>query len=102
MEVLDLRQQFSLPVFEPLRTGERLALRAGAMPARVVGDALVPAGAALFEMAAKGHGAAQFNRAHRTALGTTEPVGVALAVPFAAAAEDVRHLEWRTHDGGQK
>ncbi|XYJ92276.1 Transposase (plasmid) [Cupriavidus necator] len=33
MEILDLGQQLSLPVFEPLRAGERLALRAGAMPA---------------------------------------------------------------------
>ena len=52
VEILDPGQQLSLPVFEPLRAGERLALRAGAMPARVVGDALVTAGVALFDMAA--------------------------------------------------
>jgi len=50
MEILDLGKQFGLPVFEPLRTGERLALRAGAMPARVEGDALMATGIALFDM----------------------------------------------------
>ena len=102
MEILDLGQQLGLPAFEPLRAGERLALRAGAMPARVVGDALVTAGVALFDMAAEGRGAAQFDRAHRTPLGTTEPVGMGLPVLRAAAAEDVRHLECRTHDCVQK
>lgn len=40
------------------------------MPARVVGDALVTAGVALSDMAADGRGAAQFDRAHGTPLGT--------------------------------
>ena len=102
VEILDLGQQLSLPVFKPLRAGERLALRAGPMPARVVGDALVTAGVALFDMAAEGRGAAQFDRAHGTPLGTAEPAGMTLPVLRPAAAEDIRHLECRTHDGVQK
>jgi hypothetical protein len=51
------------------------------MSARVVGDALVTAGVTLFDMAAEGGGAAQLDRAHRTPLRTTEPVGVAVPVP---------------------
>jgi hypothetical protein len=54
-----------------LRAGERLALRAGPMPARVVGDALVTAGVALFDMAAEGRGAAQLDGTHRASLHTT-------------------------------
>ena len=33
MEVLNVGQQFGLPALEPLRAGERLALRTAAMPA---------------------------------------------------------------------
>jgi hypothetical protein len=47
-------------VFEPLRTGERLALGAGAMPAR----------------ATECSGATQLDRAHRAPLGATEPAGM--------------------------
>lgn len=72
------------------------------MPARVVGDALVSAGVALFDMAAEGRGAAQLDRAHRAPLRTTESTGVALPVLRPAAAEDVRHLKCRTHDRVQK
>ena len=72
------------------------------MPARVVGDALVAAGVALFDMATEGRGATQLDRAHRTPLGTTEPTGVALPILGSAAAEDIRHLECRTHDRVQK
>ena len=72
------------------------------MPARVVGDALVAAGVALFDMASDGRGATQLDRAHRTPLGTTEPVGVALPILGSAAAEDVRHFQWRAHTRVQK
>jgi hypothetical protein len=41
----------------------------------------VTAGVTLFDMAAEGGGAAQLDRAHRTPLRTTEPVGVAVPVP---------------------
>jgi hypothetical protein len=70
--------------------------------ARVVGDALVSAGVALFDMAAEGRGAAQLDRAHRAPLRTTESTGVALPVLRPTAAEDVRHRKCRTHDRVQK
>jgi hypothetical protein len=72
------------------------------MPARVVGDALVTAGVALFDMAAEGRGAAQLDRAHRAPLRTAESVGMVLPVLRSAAAEDVRHFQWRGHGRVQK
>jgi hypothetical protein len=54
MEILDLGQQFSLPVFEPLRVGERLALGTMAIATRVVGDPLMSARVALLDMTADG------------------------------------------------
>ena len=46
-------EQFGLPILEPLRAGERLALRAVPIAAAVVGDALVAAGVALLDVAAE-------------------------------------------------
>jgi hypothetical protein len=46
------------------------------MPARVVGDPLVSAGIALFDMATECSGATQLDRAHRAPLGATEPAGM--------------------------
>jgi hypothetical protein len=65
------------------------------MPARVVGDAPVPAGVALFDMAAEGGGAAQFDRAHGAQLPTAERIGMRLTESGPEATEDVRHFERR-------
>jgi hypothetical protein len=72
------------------------------MAARVVGNALMAAGIALLNMSAERGGATQLDGAHRAPLGTTEGVGMGLPVPWAAAAEDVRHLERRSHRRLQK
>jgi hypothetical protein len=102
MEILDLGQQFSLPVFEPLRAGERLALGTMAIATRVVGDPLMAARVALLDMTAERGGATQLDGAHRAPLGTTECVGMGLPILRAAAAEDVRYFERRSHRGLQK
>src|ERR1700761_3587403 len=72
------------------------------MQRTLAGDALLAAGVALFDMATEGRGATQLDRAHRTPLGTTEPVGVALPMLGSAAAEGVRHFQWRAHARVQK
>jgi hypothetical protein len=64
MEILDCWEQFGLAVFEPLRTGKRLALGTMPISARVEGDALMSAGVTLFDMATECSGAAQFDRTH--------------------------------------
>ena len=48
-------------------------------------------------MATKGCRAAQFNRAHHTSLDTTEMTVMGLSISFAMVAEDIRHLQSRSH-----
>lgn len=72
------------------------------MAARVVGNALMTTCIALLNMSAERGGATQLDGAHRAPLGTTERVGMGLPVLWAAAAEDVRHLERRSHRRLQK
>ena len=92
VEVLD-RQQLGLPVLEPLRAHQRLALRAMAIPAAVERDALVAAGIALLDVTAKGSRAAALDGAHDAALSAAERGSVFLTVGRADLAKDVRHLE---------
>ena len=55
-------------VVKPLGTGQRLALRAVAIVARVVRDALVATGIALLDMAAERSRATPFDRRHHATL----------------------------------
>ena len=57
---------------------------------------------ALLNMSTECGGTAQFDRAHRAPLGTTESVGMGLPVLRAAAAKDVRHFERGSHRQVQK
>ena len=91
-----------MPAFEPLRAGERLALWAMPVAARVVSDALMATRIALLDMSAERGGTTQLDGAHHTPLDTTESVGMSLPVLRSAAAKDVRHLERRAHRGLQK
>jgi hypothetical protein len=52
MEILHAAEQLGLPVFQPLRPRQRLAFGTSPMATAVVGDALMTAGVALFDMAA--------------------------------------------------
>ena len=93
MELLDVGEQFGLPVFQPLRSGERLALGTMAISARVVGDALMATGIALFDVAAEGGGATPFDGAHGAQLPAAKRVGVRLPIGGAEVTEDIRHFE---------
>ncbi len=85
-------QQIGPTVIEPFCSRERLALRTVPVSARVVGDALMPAGIALLEVATKHLGATLLDRAHHPTLGTVERAGVCLPVCLTIAAKDVRHF----------
>ena len=63
MEVIDW-EKFSGALLEPLSSGCRLAFRAMAIAARVIGDYLVAATVALLDMAAKSRGAAADDIVH--------------------------------------
>jgi hypothetical protein len=65
MEISD-RQQFGLPVFEPLCTLRVLALRAMSVAAGVIGYARVVALAAFFGMTAEHGGTADLDCPHHT------------------------------------
>ena len=103
MEILDAVQQLGLPVFQPLRPSEGLALGTVAIAATVIRDALMAAGIALFDMATEGGGATQFDGAHGPQLPAAQRIGVRLPIARAEAAEDIRHFErWRAQRRAQK
>jgi hypothetical protein len=81
------------PVIQPLRTNQRLTLRAVPIAATVEGDTLVATSITLLDMTAKRCRAATLDRAHDAALPTAERVAVFLAVGRPGLTEDVRQLE---------
>lgn len=62
------RQQFGLPVFQPLRAGQALAFWAVSITVAVVRDAFMAACVTPFDMASERSGATEFDRAHHAAL----------------------------------
>jgi hypothetical protein len=86
-------QQLGAPLLQPLLAHQRLALRAVAIPAAVVSDALVAATVAALDMATQRGRAAQLDCTHDTALRAIERAGVIAAEGSAEAAEDIRHLQ---------
>ena len=95
VEIVDPVEQLGLPIFEPLRAGERLALGAGAVATAVIGDALMAAAIALLDMATEGSAATAFNGAHGAQLPAAKRRGMRLPVSGPAVAEHVRHFEAR-------
>ena len=84
-------EQFPLARLEPALARLRLALRAVAVPTRVIGDGLMPAGVTVIEMATERGGATARDRAEHRALLHAQPrmlldEGVTLRV------EDIGHL----------
>jgi len=61
-------EELGSSVVKPLGTGQQLALRAVAIAARVVRDALVATGIALLDMAAERSRATPFDRRHHATL----------------------------------
>jgi len=92
VEILDW-QQFSLPVLKPLCSHQRLTLWAMAIAATVEGDALVPTGIALFDVAAKRRSATLFDGTHDAALPQAQSPRMLRTIGRADLAKDVRHLQ---------
>ena len=97
MEILH-GQQVGLAIREPLGARQPLALRAVPIAAAVVGDADLAAVVALLDVAAERRGAARLDGRHDAALVGQEPTTLRDAERLAMAAEDVRHLQYGTHE----
>jgi hypothetical protein len=91
------RQQFGLALFEPLGSGQGLAL--GAMPIRtgVVGIPFVPALVTSFQMAAQFGCAAQFYGAQYALLPRRQRCGVRVAKLLAMRTHNIGDFECRPH-----
>src|ERR1700748_1617302 len=68
-----------------------------AIAAGIVGTADQPAVAALFDMPTEHRRATSLDRRHDTPLDPTEMCAMAPTKRLAVAAEDIRHLQRRTH-----
>jgi hypothetical protein len=103
MEILHAAEQLGLPVFQPLRPRQRLAFGTSPMATAVVGDALMTAGVALFDMAAEGGGATAFDGADGAQLPAAQRISVHLPIGGAEVVEDICHFErWRAQWRAQK
>ena len=91
------RQQFGLPIREPLGPRQPLAFGTVTVAARVVSDADCTAIVALLDMAAEHRRPARRDGAHDPSLDAPEMTGARLSKRFAMAAEDIRHLQSRNH-----
>src|ERR1700757_3925151 len=94
-------QQLGLPIREPLHPRQPLAFGTVTVAAGVVSDARCATIIALFDMAAERGRSAGRNGAHDAPLDAPEMTGVRLSKRFAMAAEDIRHLQSRSHDPAQ-
>ncbi len=81
----------------PDRPAPALALRAMPVAAGVVGDAAVRAVLANFDMSTERRGATGFDRPHDAAFNASHRGAMSSPVGSAMAAENVRHLQGRTH-----
>ena len=90
-------KQLSLPLREPLGPCQALAFRTVTIAARVVGDAGRTTIIALLDMATERRRPAGRDGAHDATLDAPEMTGMRLSERFAMAAEDIRHLQSRSH-----
>jgi hypothetical protein len=91
------RQQLALAIGEPLGAGETLALRTVPVAAGIVGNGGLTAILAAFDMAAERRCPAHLARRHDAALSESQAAGLVVAIDGTIAAEDIRHLERRSH-----
>jgi len=91
------RQQFGLALFEPLGSGQGLAL--GTMPirTRVIGIPFVPALVTAFQMAAQFGCAAQFYGAQYALLPRRQRGGVRMAKLLAMRTHNIGDFQCRSH-----
>jgi hypothetical protein len=90
-------QQFGLSIRKPSGARQSLALRTMPVATRVVGDAGRTTIIALLDMATERRRPAGGDGAHDAPLDATEMTGVRLSERFAMAAENIRHLQPRSH-----
>jgi hypothetical protein len=90
------RKQFSLAIFYPLRTCERLTLRAVAIATAVIADALMTAVVTALDVTAEGSGAACSNSLHDAPLRTRERALVLRTIGVTVPADDLRQLDLRS------
>ena len=86
-------EQFRLTVLEPLRPRETLALRAVAVAARVVRDALMAAIAAPLDVTAERGGAATLDRDHGAPPRGGQRRAMLITESRAEVAEHIRHFQ---------
>ena len=95
-------QQLSFSCLHPLRRSGGLALGAMAVPARVVGDPLMPAAVTLLDMPAQSRSPAGGDVAEGAALLGRERVAVAVEEGIGKVSEDIGHFEpMSRHDWGR-
>ena len=87
------RQQFGLPLREPLGARQPLAFGTVTVATRVVSDARCAAVIALIDMPPERRRPARRDGAHDASLDAPEMTGVCLSKRCAMAAEDIRHLQ---------
>ena len=86
-------EQFRLTVLQPLGPCETLALRAVAVAARVVGDALMAAIAAPLDVTAESGGAATLDRDHGAPPRGGQRRAMLVTKSRAEVAEHIRHFQ---------
>ena len=91
-------QQLGLPIREPLHPGQPLAFGAMAVAAGVVGDAHCTTIVALLDVAPEHRRPARRDGTHDASLDAREMTGMRPSKRFAMAAENIRHLQSRSHD----
>ena len=91
------RQEFGLALFEPLGSGQRLALGAMAIRTGVIGVAFVPALVTAFEMATQRGCATQFYSAQYAPLPRRQRCGVRMAKLVAMRTHNIGDFECRPH-----
>ena len=95
------RQQLGLPRPEPMSPRQSLAFGTVTVAAGVVSDARCATIIALLDMAPEQRCPARRDGAHDASLDAPEVTGMRLSKRFAMAAENVRHLQSRSHAPAQ-
>jgi hypothetical protein len=91
-------QKFGLAFFQPLRSGQGLALGTMAIRARVICVSFVAALITSFQVTAERRGATQFDRAQHALLLRGQRSRMRSAKLFAVRAHDIGDFQGRPHE----
>ena len=95
-------EQLCLPVLDPLRPCQTLALRAMSIPAAIVGITFMATLVATLLVTSQSRRATQFDGRHDAPLRPRHRRAMLLPIRFPVAAENVRQFQaWVGHDRGQ-